>query len=119
MNQNRTDKQGVPNRSSNMEQAEGTRENVNSGERMSGDESMRNESSSDMGTSSDRAMFSDRDSAEGRGLGSSDERNLGGDSGSSSGSSDSGGITNRELSREQREQDQLPERGRSKSESER
>ena len=49
------------------------------------------ESEKDLGTSSDRAMFSERVS------------------------SNSGGITNRPLDREESEQEQLPERGRSKS----
>jgi hypothetical protein len=53
-------------------------------------------------------------------MGSSGEQHSGGSrSGSGSGagsSSNSGGITNRELDREQCEQEQLPERGRSQSE---
>jgi hypothetical protein len=49
------------------------------------------EGGKDLGTSSDRAMYSDRVS------------------------SNSGGITNRPLDREESEQEQLPERGRSKS----
>jgi hypothetical protein len=49
------------------------------------------ESGKDLGTSSDRAMFSERVS------------------------SNAGGITNRPLDREKSEQEQLPERGRSKS----
>ena len=64
MNKNRKRSQDEPNRASNMEKAEGSRESV-------------------------------------RGSGNS---------------SDSGGISNRELSREECEQDQLPERGRSESE---
>ena len=50
-----------------------------------------------------------------RGSGSSSERGSS-SSGMKRGSSDSGGISNRELSREECEQDQLPERGRSDSE---
>jgi len=50
-----------------------------------------------------------------RGSGSSSERGSGSSSGMKRGSSDSGGISNRELSREECEQDQLPERGRSES----
>lgn len=132
MDQNRTDKQSMPNRSSNMEQAEGSRETVRDNERMSGSEEMRNRESSsrDLGSSSDRAMFSGREEAEERtgasdhgigmgpaerGMGSSGERNLGG----GSQGANSGGITNRELDREECEQQQLPERGRSQSESER
>ena len=82
---------------------------------------MRNSESrgNDLGTSSDRAMFSDdlpseqadrqsesdsRQPSE-RGSGSAGERNREG-----------GGISNRELDREQNEQDMLPERGRSQSE---
>lgn len=99
------------NRKSRMEPAEGSRESV------------RNSGSGDLGTSSDRAMFNDQSSRSGRGFsrsgsgasgssergsGSSSERNRSGEN--------SGGITNRELSREQREQEQLPERGTSQSE---
>jgi len=51
-----------------------------------------------------------------RGSGSSSERGSGSSAGMKRGSSDSGGISNRELSREECEQDQLPERGRSDSE---
>ena len=50
-----------------------------------------------------------------RGSGRSSERGSGSSSGMRRGSSDSGGISNRELSREECEQDQLPERGRSES----
>lgn len=78
MNKSRTDMQNDPNRASNMEKAEGSREHV-------------------------------------RGSGSSSERGSGSSSGMKRGSSDSGGISNRELSREECEQDQLPERGRSES----
>jgi hypothetical protein len=155
MNQNRSGRQSEPNRSSDMEQAEGSRDTARANERMSGSESVRNSGSSggsgsssrdrdrssggssrssesmrnresesespsqDLGSSSDRAMFTERGSAEGRsgpserGTGSSDERNMGS---SDRTSSNSGGITNRELSREQSEQEQLPERGRSQSE---
>jgi hypothetical protein len=149
MNQNRTEGKSVPDRSSDMEQAEGSRESVlNSenmgGERMRGSESERAEgrqsermrgsgAGKDLGSSSDRAMFEERGSAESRvigsehgigtstdsstsdvrGSGSSGERNAG-----SSGdrSSNTGGITNRPLDREQSEQEELPERGRSQSE---
>ena len=99
MEQNRNRDEDMPNRSSNMEPAEGSRETVRN-------------SGSDLGTSSDRAMFdesmseageqADRGSEQGRG--ESGERNSG---------SNSGGITNRELSREQSEQEQLPPRGQS------
>jgi hypothetical protein len=98
-------------------------------DRMSSDENIRNsESSPDRGTSSDRAMMTDRGSESRsidseRGVGSSGERNLGrsGSDRSSSSSDDDrsssgGGISNRDLDREQSEQDQLPERGRSQSE---
>ena len=52
-----------------------------------------------------------------RGSGSSSERTSGKSSERSRGSSsDSGGISNRERSREEREQSDLPERGSSKSE---
>lgn len=52
-----------------------------------------------------------------RGKGSSSERGMGSNSGMRSGSSDSGGISNRERSREECEQDQLPERGKSSEDS--
>ena len=62
-------------------------------------------SGKDLGSSTDRAMFTDRDSAESRssgeqGMGPSGERGMG------------GGIS----SREECEQEQPPERGRSKPE---
>ena len=76
-NRKRTD---MPTRSSNMEPAEGSRENAG-------------ESGADLGSSSDRAMF--------------DERVSGGQKGS--------GISNRPLGREEAEQEQLPGRGRAKS----
>lgn len=95
------------NRKSRMEKPEGSRENV------------RGSGAGDLGTSSDRAMFEkesfssrDRGTRE-RGVGSSGERNRSGSS-----SERGGGITNRDLDTEQREQEQLPERGRSKSDSE-
>ena len=119
-------------------------ESMSSSERTSGERMRNRESSSDdLGSSSDRAMMTGRNSesrtsdesgmgssssssvSSERGSGSSGERNLGGSSrsssdrsssGSSRSSSNSGGITNRELDREQCEQDQLPERGRSQSE---
>ena len=79
MDQDRMRDNDMPNRSSNMEPAEGSRDTA--------------KSNGDLGTSSDRAMF--------------DERN----------SSSGGGITNRGLDVEQSEQDQLPPRGHSQSES--
>jgi len=91
-NQNNTE------RRSSMEPVEGSRED------------MRGSSSS---SSSERG----RSSSSERGTGSSSERGMGSSSGMRSGSSDSGGISNRERSREQCEQDQLPERGKSQSES--
>jgi hypothetical protein len=60
-----------------------------------------------------------RSSSSERGKGSSSERGMGSSSGMRSGSSDSGGISNRERSREECEQDQLPERGKSSDESSR
>ena len=110
MDQNRKNTSSAPNRASRMEKAEGSRENVRGSS---------SETPGDLGTSSDRAMFSDRGSSEGRssserGIGSSSERGMGGSS--SRKSSNSGGISNRELSREECEQEQLPGRGRSGSE---
>jgi hypothetical protein len=87
MNQNRK-QQSEPTRASSMEKMRG-----------SGSDSS---SSRDRGTSSDRAMFSDRAESEPRG--SSSER----------GRSSETGISNRERSREECEQDQLPERGSSR-----
>jgi hypothetical protein len=96
MNQNRSRNQDVPNRESEMEQAEGSRENIrNSGEGVTSRQSPGSKSE--------------------RGRGSDGERNRM-DSDSSSRSSNSGGITNRPLDREQCEQQQLPDRGRSQSE---
>jgi hypothetical protein len=124
------------NRKSRMEPAEGSRETALENERSGGEqmrgERMRNRESSsrDLGSSSDRAMMTGRGSearddaqevdsggssgmtAE-RGQGRSGERNA--DSSGSRGSK-TGGITNRDLDREQSEQEQLPERGRSQSE---
>ena len=111
-NRNRSDDE--PNRPADMEQAEGSRESFDQ------TESMRNRQEDDLGTSSDRAMFEDRESAEereslrgsmpgDRGAGPSAER----------GRSNAGGITNRPLDRERNEQEQLPDRGRSQSDSER
>jgi hypothetical protein len=121
MDQSRKQNQDVPNRASSREKAEGSRENMRNRESGGGD----------LGTSSDRAMFEERGSSEEtsrsssrsmpseRGSGASGERNRSSSSGSSSSersSSNSGGITNRGLDREEREQQQLPERGRSQSE---
>jgi hypothetical protein len=96
MDQNRSRNQDVPNRQSEMEQAEGSRENVRNS-----DDSVTSRQSP--GSKSER------------GRGSDGERNRM-DSDSASGSSNSGGITNRPLDREQCEQQQLPERGQSQSE---
>jgi hypothetical protein len=120
MEHNRTDR-SVPNRSSNMEQAEGSRESGRDNERMSGEERMRNRESSseDLGSSSDRAMFSDRETAEPRSGAASEERGVGASSERNLGESDvsgGGGISNRDLEREQMEQEELPERGHSQSE---
>jgi hypothetical protein len=123
------------NRKSKMEQAEGSRDAALDNERMSSSsesgERMRNrDSSEDLGSSSDRAMMtgrsgesriSPRDSGSSssssvsseRGSGSSGERNSGS---RDTPSSRSGGISNRDLDREQCEQDRVPERGRSQSE---
>ena len=90
MNQNRKRDTDMPNRSSETEPAEGSRETVRN-------------SRNDLGSSSDRAMFDERMR--------SGEQNKPGD-----GRSNTGGITNRPLDREQSEQEQLPARGRAKSE---
>ena len=94
-------REDMPNRSSNMEQAEGSRESY------AGAGAIRNRPEDDLGTSSDRAMFEDRESA--------DERD---DASHERSRSNSGGITNRPLDREQSEQERLPGRGRSQSDSE-
>jgi hypothetical protein len=102
-----------PNRSSNMEQAEGSRES------QMGTESMRNQQKKDLGTSSDRAMFEDQDSAEQRkrgGVPASGDRK---EESTREQDGNAGGITNRPLDREQKEQEQLPPRGRSQTDSER
>jgi hypothetical protein len=101
MNQNRKGDSDMPTRSSNMEPADGSRESVRE--------------SNDLGSSTDRAMFDERmragdehesgDRSE-RGMGSSNAR----------GESNTGGISNRPLDREECEQEQVPERGHSKSE---
>ena len=109
MDQMRNKKSG-PDRSSEMEKAEGSRARVrNSG------------SPRDSGTSSDRAMYDESSSGRSSsehvtGRSSSSERGSRSSADRIRGSSDSGGITNRELSREEREQEELPERGKSQSE---
>ena len=100
MNQNRMRDDDMPNRSSNMEPAEGSRETIKN-------------SSGDLGTSSDRAMFDDRLSDNSEGDQSNDSSSERGSGRSERGRSNSGGITNRPLEQEQSEQDQLPPRGRS------
>lgn len=61
MEQQRMRKQGQPDRSSNTEQADGTREGLREGE------AIRNQDEGkDLGSSSDRAMFDDQNSAEER-----------------------------------------------------
>jgi len=106
MNQNRKRDTDMPTRSSNMEPAEGSRETVA-------------ENSNDLGSSSDRAMFDERmrsgepTTGDDRG-GSQREREKG--SSRAGDQANAGGITNRPLDEEQSEQEQLPERGRSKSE---
>jgi hypothetical protein len=105
MDQNRMRQDDVPNRAANRDPAEGARDDIRN-------------SGNDLGSASDRAMFDermdesqrpgsagDRSSSE-RSSGSSGERNQ----------SSSGGISNRGRDREQREQDELPDRGQSQSE---
>jgi hypothetical protein len=102
MEQNRRRMQDEPNRQSNMEPAEGSRETAN--------DSMRNsESGQDLGTSSDRAMMTDRQSEQRHRTSEEDQR----PGGPEQGRDNAGGITNRDLEREMSEQEQLPPRGRS------
>ena len=108
MEQDRKRNQDMPNRSSNMEQAEGSRENVG--------ESIMNRQDDDLGTSSDRAMFDDRESAEER---DSPRSSPSGSQSPERGRSKAGGITNRPLDEEMDEQAQLPGRGNSQTDSER
>ena len=77
---------------------------------------MKNQNNTERRSSMDPAEGSREDM---RGKGSSSERGMGSSSGMRSGSSDSGGISNRERSREECEQDQLPERGKSSEDSSR
>ena len=114
MNRNRKD-QDVPNRQSNMEQAEGSRESSRGTERNRSSEASRD----------DRSVMSDQESFEhgsrtsdvARGMGSSNERGMeSGRSSGKSGSQSSSGISNRSLDEERDEQSRLPERGRSQSE---
>lgn len=114
------------NRKSMMEPAEGSRETALENERLSSGgeksgERMRNRESQarDLGSSSDRAMMTgqgaeERETPPERGTGYSGERNR---ESETERDSKTGGITNRELDRENYEQQQLPERGRSQSES--
>jgi hypothetical protein len=125
MNQNRKD-QDVPNRQSNMEQAEGSRDDESRG-------TERNRSSES--TSHSRSVMDDQETFEhgsgtssvAKGMGSSSERGMesgrSGTKGSDrqsgdlqSGDRQSGGISNRSLDEEREEQSRLPERGRSQSE---
>ena len=102
MQQNRKRGNDMPNRSSNMEPAEGSRETVmNSG--------------SDLGTSSDRAMFDERLSGSEREGSNDSSSERGTEPGGERDRTNSGGITNRPLDVEQSEQDQLPPRGHSQS----
>ena len=111
MQQDRKRNQDMPNRSSNMEQAEGSRENVS--------ESIRNRKEDDLGTSSDRAMFEERESAEERDSHSGTSSSERPGTTRERGRSNAGGITNRPLDEEMDEQGQLPDRGNSQSDSER
>jgi hypothetical protein len=112
-NRSRSRNQDMPDRSSNMEQAEGSREPSKD------TESIRNREEDDLGTSSDRAMFDDRESAEERDTSKTPGAGEQGAGTSHEGRPTSGGITNRPLDRERSEQDRLPSRGRSRSDSER
>ncbi len=96
-NRTRTGNQDRPNRASNMEPAEGSRESAG--------DSTRNRQDEDLGTSSDRAMFEDRESAE--------EREQPMTPSQARARMNAGGITNRPLDEENTEQEQLPPRGRS------
>jgi hypothetical protein len=112
MNQSRKDDQDVPNRQSNMEKAEGSRQS----ERGAGQE--RGGTAPSGGHQ--RSVMDDQDAFEhgsggdaiSRGMGSTGERGAGPDGERNRG----GGISNRDMAREQDEQDRLPERGRSQSE---
>ena len=95
MNQNRKD-QDVPNRQSNMEQAEGSRGKDRNLDRDTDHSDM----SSGMGSTGERGFESEQDRSQGRGR--TDEK--------------SGGISNRPLDEERHRQSRLPERGRSQSE---
>ena len=114
MQQNRKSDQDVPTRSSNMEKAEGSREQMTN----------RDSSDADLGTSTDRARFDDEgesrmptDRSHERGSGMSGDPTQGaGRSREGNRGSSGGGISNRGRDREQREQDRLPERGTSQSE---
>jgi hypothetical protein len=105
MQQNRKRDKDVPSRASNTEQAKGSQERMTN----------RDPSDADLGTSTDRAMYDDegesrlkeKDRSGERGLGDSSERNRG--------SSDDN-IGNRAPDRGRKQQDQLPDPGRSQSE---
>jgi hypothetical protein len=113
MDQNRKD-EDVPNRQSNMEQAEGSRDNYDNERNRSSD------SSSDRGS-----VMDDQESFEhgsgtsdvARGMGSSSERGMESErSGGRSGGQIRSGISNRSFEEERDEQSRLPERGRTQSE---
>ena len=113
MNQNRKD-QDVPNRQSNMEQAEGSRDSGRGSERNRSSESMRGGSVMDNQESFEHGS---KTSEVARGMGSSRERGM--ESGRSSGKSGTqsrSGISNRGFDEERGEQSRVPERGRSQGE---
>ena len=113
MNQNRKD-QDVPNRPSNMEQAQGSRESGRGTERNRSSEASRHSRS--VMDSQESFEHGSRTSDVARGMGSSNERGM--ESGRSSGKSGQSrsGIGNRGFDEERDEQSRVPERGRSQSE---
>jgi hypothetical protein len=120
MQQNRKRDKDVPSRASNTEQAN-TEQSGASRERMTN----RGSSDADLGTTSDRAMFSEgesrlKDKSRKRGSDhsthSTEQSRGSGPSGERNRDSSGDGIGNREPDRERKQQDQLPEPGRSQSE---
>ena len=110
MNQNRKDDTATPNRQSNMEKAEGSREDEQGAGR---DDSMSSGQRHNPSVMDDKEHFehgSGPDTVAG-GMSSAGERG----SGANREQKQGGGITNRGTDRERSEQRQLPERGRSKS----
>jgi hypothetical protein len=111
MNQNRTHDRDMPNRQSNMEQAEGSNAQERGRAQDRGGRGSAREHESSVMDDQDTFEHGSGGSGVSKGMSQTGERGAG-----SGGERHRGGITNRGADRERMEQDQLPERGRSQSE---